>query len=1179
MTDILALMDDKENLAPQSMGDLVQRRSSSLSPVKPAGTRKGRSKSIGPGGLDEVADNIKKDSRQEAKNRRKSTYIPATKAIISADAEKKARQAARRKTLANRRVSFAPEATLHTWDVVEFMRDQTTSTDSSGDTRRGSNVTRDSTTSSDAEDEELLSSPAKALPATKKRRSSGIPPMNFNNPDDAASSSGMSSGSEMSDSDDDQAEGDYDNDDDDDEDDEDRSQDATGTAMSLDTDDGTLASLSSDGTNSTTGSSARLEASLRLAAEQAGTRGIDYDEHGDGELDEEVSMEMAEDGITNAFQPWAVQAGLQPSLGTAAMDQENVNPFSPAFKADMMSTIEEEPTGDMSMEITRAVGNILQARSDNTLSSPSGETAMEMTQAFGKIHDDHQSSPQANRGSQKRRHPTSEAGSPGETATDPHTSKRRRSSAARSSMGDDTMDLTKAVGSIQSTVPAPRINRRRSMRRRSSGATSEQADVTMEFTQAIGSIKGAMRTDYTASSFDENEELTMELTTVLGGIREAQNNDVDVRPVTPEPSNSALKSAVNITPHGQERFMSVPDSGPKRLLTPILQKQIQTPQERWSSKQQKVFSPSRPRTQKSSPNTTDIVERGMHTEDVMQLASQEQSGDTTYSPLSPSDAGAAQSQGRTSVRATPEKVLQVQLDAKFQETDRPTEASPTVAKQQRSSPMKPTLDLVVSTPIPSPSSKRNLPATISRQTSPLRSSPPKPTTPRTTPGKQPSDTMDRAVTTPDQTSEARTIVESIKLMNTPRKEMLKNVTPRKQTRSKEASPRKINTPQFHPTPKPWTSGVVSPTAKLAEDLTKAQTDGHEVQKIHLQAFLEMAQIRFMELTMTKRRMTVAPTPSKTRKIEGAAEETEISLDAAVIAGACTTPELEMYRHACHELKHYISDGKKVIKQLENETYDNTPPLLQAYVRAFQDQSSDDRRQALDTQMRDMKTNARFRSKELWYAWRTQLLEDLVKALSGIAEGLIKDDEILRGLEQIVEEMLPALISREQKLTSEVHILEQAAVKVPEADKTELQGVRKRLLSVDEEVERKQRLLGQLREQDLAQKQALADLLENKAEFNAAISEAERVREACRGVSLQEIATLKGQSDSQPSEYASKTYNNHRSNRELGRDIWLVHHISSDVTTDGHHDLQVPAAAILPSVIFQRPHTTIRPAAA
>src|SRR2546423_4438084 len=49
-------------------------------------------------------------------------------------------RAARRKSMANRRVSFAPEATLHTWNVVELAEDSTTSS-ASNSTRRQSSMT------------------------------------------------------------------------------------------------------------------------------------------------------------------------------------------------------------------------------------------------------------------------------------------------------------------------------------------------------------------------------------------------------------------------------------------------------------------------------------------------------------------------------------------------------------------------------------------------------------------------------------------------------------------------------------------------------------------------------------------------------------------------------------------------------------------------------------------------------------------------------------------------------------------------------------------------------------------------------------------------------------------------------------------------------------------------------
>ena len=47
------------------------------------------------------------------------------------------RREARRKSLANRRVSFAAEATLHTFHEIEYLQDSTTSTDS---TRRASSL-------------------------------------------------------------------------------------------------------------------------------------------------------------------------------------------------------------------------------------------------------------------------------------------------------------------------------------------------------------------------------------------------------------------------------------------------------------------------------------------------------------------------------------------------------------------------------------------------------------------------------------------------------------------------------------------------------------------------------------------------------------------------------------------------------------------------------------------------------------------------------------------------------------------------------------------------------------------------------------------------------------------------------------------------------------------------------
>ena len=79
---------NKENMAPATSSDPLAFMKKMPSPKRV--TRKGRSKSIGPGALEQGDDSLKK----AAKDRRKSAFVPATKSILSKneDAEKEARR-------------------------------------------------------------------------------------------------------------------------------------------------------------------------------------------------------------------------------------------------------------------------------------------------------------------------------------------------------------------------------------------------------------------------------------------------------------------------------------------------------------------------------------------------------------------------------------------------------------------------------------------------------------------------------------------------------------------------------------------------------------------------------------------------------------------------------------------------------------------------------------------------------------------------------------------------------------------------------------------------------------------------------------------------------------------------------------------------------------------------------
>lgn len=197
--------------------------------------------------------------------------------------------------------------------------------------------------------------------------------------------------------------------------------------------------------DSSTGSSFRLEEALRLAARQAGTQGIEYDENGD------ISMELADDEITSAFQPWVKESKRisQVRASMALQEDENVNPFSPAFKASATEVSVVDET-ENTMEFTRSVGAIL--------------TDINRRQS---VPDEHL---QLASVSAKR----SNAGG------------HRRSSGNTSVFGDETMDLTIAMGAIH------------------------QNQLALSSPQPVEGL----------GSCDEDEELSMELTSAIGGLLE-----------------------------------------------------------------------------------------------------------------------------------------------------------------------------------------------------------------------------------------------------------------------------------------------------------------------------------------------------------------------------------------------------------------------------------------------------------------------------------------------------------------------------------------------------------------------------------------------------------------------------------------------------------------------------------
>lgn len=254
--------------------------------------------------------------------------------------------------------------------------------------------------------------------------------------------------------------------------------DGESTAMSMD--DMTArssATAQSEGSDSNGDSSARLNESLRQAAQEAGTRLVDMEEeNGD------MSMEIADQEITGAFQPW-IKKGQRQSFDwgdiSAVNDQENVDPSKQS--RDYWKESSDNEDEDLSMEVTNAIGGIL----------PSGPTRRQSVA-------------------------------------------RRKSSGAETNYDEQTMELTNVVGGL-AQPPSPA---------KSVGANSEANDdeeMTMEFTSVVGGVISKSHTPsqhagghrehshpYTQrprrgtsewnNGEDDNEDMEMEMTRAVGGI-------------------------------------------------------------------------------------------------------------------------------------------------------------------------------------------------------------------------------------------------------------------------------------------------------------------------------------------------------------------------------------------------------------------------------------------------------------------------------------------------------------------------------------------------------------------------------------------------------------------------------------------------------------------------------------
>jgi kinetochore protein Spc7/SPC105 len=1105
--------------------------------------------------------------------------------------EIKDRREARRKSLANRRVSFAAEATLHTFHEVEYMQDSTASTDS---TRKASSTAAapgraPQADDSDPDTSDTPSTPPEQIEETvaespedqrhlhqrNRRRSSGLPSGNeFDAQDDNTIASTI-----------------YDSDSDEGDDvaevqteasGSESDSDSDGTMMTMEAEEMTSASLAStrygDEADNTTSS---LDGALREAARRAVNQAREPDE------DEEV---------ISGFKGWGRKAREQREAAIIAQEphSEEETPSSPLKSSPEKSDIDEGTERDieMDMDMTNAVGGIIQG-TIQSLPDQAGQEdmSMEVTNVYGGIL------PQL-------QHPTQDDGSAQDEQTMEFTT--AVGGIQRPPPSDDDQeipsdeDMSMELTSVMGRVLGAKNKQLRHSLQLSSSPVKDPADIdgdgdgsveaALDDTRGIGRI---LSTNNEAGCLDADADddtaTGMELTAIVGGIvkpvspaersaaKKLMEQEADQPETATTPDLTAMRSQQNqpsvltvaadspnlsaLSGKSQRRsngllFSAAPKS-PQKGASPASQRKTrsQGPASPASSR-----SPARVSSRTPTPKTSGPPSRGF-------------SPQAKATPLSKSPARPPSSlfqRDATTGSRTPLVVLTPQRPKlSGVGVDRSGIGSPRVTEllDRRSSigdtaatfsPIQlPQHGKVVAFEDPRimeeeidrerrddqdrESGRRILEKEADDITSSLKEmiqglSPKKnPVKGRKSLhvgsakgllGKRPSELED------DSDAEVQDGVKRLKgHQGSPVKNIRLQQPPSKAetTGSRPTFPPNrvagdTENDAFTPTTAPSASRATTPKeqgrfkdiendqptstftfhATPLADLADLQSPDDDEDRIHLQDFLNLTSIRFMELTTTKRRHTILPSARKSSSSEA---KDSLSLEKCVVAGACTVPMLELFQHSCRELKKYISEGRKIVREIETETFQENPPLFREYITA-----SPEFKNLMDNQFKNVKTNARLLSKAMWYDWRMKLQAGLREGLVKIAEEMAADEQLLEKQQKLLSSVLPPMRKQLDTLTEECEDLDAVASELEDCDPQELESARADLAAVEDDIETKTKGIAQLREQFTESERMVGQLVGQKQQYDADIKEAERIREECRGWSSTEISALKAKVD-------------------------------------------------------------------
>ena len=166
---------------------------------------------------------------------------------------------------------------------------------------------------------------------------------------------------------------------------------------------------------------------------------------------------------------------------------------------------------------------------------------------------------------------------------------------------------------------------------------------------------------------------------------------------------------------------------------------------------------------------------------------------------------------------------------------------------------------------------------------------------------------------------------------------------------------------------------------------------------------------------------------------------------------------------------------------------------------------------MDSQFKNVKTHARLRSREMWYEWRSKLLEGLMEGLARIGEGLVADENTLKQMEGLLQEgaVVENLFAEKRKLEEEIQRVGQEVEDYKAWDNEELVQARADVAAAEDEIARKWREVEELRGAVKRAEEELQEGVEQKTEWEGELGAAEKFLEERRTWSSDEVKRLRG----------------------------------------------------------------------